>query len=269
MQNPIETRQTEALPTEKDPRWQAVVARDPAADGTFYYSVKTTGVYCFPSCAARPALPKNVRFHPTREDAERAGFRPCKRCKPDQGGRAGGEIRFILTESSLGPLLVAQSDRGVCAVLFGEESDALRRDLQARFPRARLTEGGADLGILAAKVVDLVESPGRGLDVPLDLRGTAFQQAVWQALREIPAGSTASYTDLARRIGQPKAVRAVAQACAANALAVVVPCHRVVKSDGSLSGYRWGAERKRTLLEREGAITEQPIGAASMPSQPR
>src|SRR6478672_10695796 len=124
MQNPIETRQTDALPTEKDPRWQAVVARDPAADGTFYYSVKTTGVYCFPSCAARPALPKNVRFHLTREDAERAGFRPCKRCKPDQVGRADDDIPFIITESSLGPILVAQSDRRLGAVLFGDDHDA-------------------------------------------------------------------------------------------------------------------------------------------------
>jgi AraC family transcriptional regulator, regulatory protein of adaptative response / methylated-DNA-[protein]-cysteine methyltransferase len=253
----VETREPDALPTEQDPRWQAVVARDPAADGTFYYSVETTGVYCFPSCGARLAHPKNVRFHVTREDAERAGFRPCKRCKPDQGGgkrqRAAGEIQFAIKESSLGLILVAQSAQGVCAVLLGEDEGALRRDLQDRFPAARLMDGDARLAALAAEVVEFVESPSRGLDVPLDLRGTAFQRAVWQALREIPVGTTTSYTDIANKLGRPKAVRAVAQACAANALAVVIPCHRVVKSDGTLSGYRWGVERKRTLLEREAA----------------
>jgi AraC family transcriptional regulator of adaptative response/methylated-DNA-[protein]-cysteine methyltransferase len=257
MQSEITTRQPDALPTEKDPRWHAVVARDASADGTFYYSVKTTGVYCLPSCAARLADPKNVRFHPTREDAERESFRPCKRCKPDQRDgtrpRTALEIRFAIRETSLGLILVAQSDRGVCAVLFGEDRDNLQRDLQTRFPGAQLTDGDADLDALAATVVGCVESPVQCLEVPLDLRGTSFQQAVWQALREIPAGRTMSYTEIARRIGQPQAVRAVAQACAANALAVVVPCHRVVKSDGSLSGYRWGVERKRALLQREAA----------------
>jgi AraC family transcriptional regulator of adaptative response/methylated-DNA-[protein]-cysteine methyltransferase len=170
------------------------------------------------------------------------------------GGRrqhAAGVIHFAVGQSSLGLVLVARSDRGVSAVLFGADRDAVRRDLHDRFPGARLVEDDAALETLVARVVGLVDAPARGLDVPLDVRGTPFQRTVWQALREIPAGSTASYTDIANRIGLPTAVRAVAQACAANALAVVVPCHRVVTMDGKLSGYRWGVERKRALLDRE------------------
>jgi len=343
--------------TENDPRWAAVVARDPAADGKFYYSVKTTGVYCRPSCPARPARPENVQFHATRAEAEQAGFRPCKRCKPDQPPlaeqhaakvadicrfiekadmvpgleelarraglsvyhfhrvfkavtgltpkayaaaqraqhirnelkrsatvtdaifdagyssnsrfyeksdrllgmtpsryRAGGaniEIRFALGECSLGSILVASSDRGVCAISLGDDADALVRDLHDRFPKADLIGGDAGFEQLVSKVVGFVEAPALGLDLPLDIRGTAFQQRVWQALREIPAGSRVSYTDIARRIGAPKSVRAVAQACAANPVAVAIPCHRVVRTDGALSGYRWGVDRKRALLERE------------------
>ena len=346
-----------AAATENDPRWASVVARSTAADGTFFYSVKTTGVYCRPSCAARVARPENVRFHPTREDAENAGFRPCKRCKPDQPSlieqhaamvteacrlieasqsvptleelanhagvsgfhlhrvfkaitgvtpreyaaahrgervrkelgrarsvtaaiynsgynsngrfygesqqvlgmtptiyRAGGvnaDIRFAIGECSLGSILVARSELGVCAILLGDDPDTLARDLQDRFPRATLIGGDAEFEQLVAQVVGFVEAPGLGLDLPLDVQGTAFQQRVWQALQEIPAGSTASYTEIASRIGSPKAVRAVAQACAANALAVAIPCHRVVRNDGGLSGYRWGVERKRALLQRE------------------
>lgn len=346
-----------AAATLGDPRWNAVAQRDAAFDGKFYYSVSTTGVYCRPSCAARPARPENVRFHSTREDAEKAGFRPCKRCRPDQpalaerhaatiteacriieaaenppnlqtlatqagmstwhfhrlfkqitgltpreyttaqrekrmrgeldhGGtvtdaihdagygsssrfyeksnqvlgmtptryRAGGastEIRFAIGECSLGAILVAQSKRGVCAILIGDDPDALARNLQDRFPRATLLGGDRDFEQLVAIVVGFVEAPQIGLDLPLDVRGTAFQQRVWQALREIPPGRTVSYTELANRIGAPKAVRAVAGACAANALAVAIPCHRVVRNDGGLSGYRWGVERKRALLDRE------------------
>ena len=355
--NTITKTELLAAATVSDPRWAAVVARDKAADGGFFYSVKTTGVYCKPSCAARPARPENVAFHASTADAVRAGFRPCKRCKPDQasqekqqaakiaevcrfiegadqvptldqlarqaglsayhlhrvfkgvtgltpraysaahraarvrqalgrGGsvtdaiydagynsngrfyeesgnvlgmtptsfRAGGantEIRFALGECSLGSILVAQSQRGVCAILLGDDPDALARDLQDRFPRGRLIGGDAAFEQLVARVVGLIEAPALGLDLPLDLRGTAFQQRVWQALREIPAGRKASYSDVARRIGAPKSVRAVAQACSANALAVMIPCHRVVRHDGALSGYRWGVERKRALLERE------------------
>ena len=346
-----------AAATVNDPRWALVVARDSAADGTFYYSVRTTGVYCRPSCAARLARPENVRFHATRENAEQAGFRPCRRCKPDRPSRvaqyaakvteacriieasqtaptletlaqqvgvsayhfhrvfkhvtgltprayaaahrehrvrtelghsptvteaifdagynansrfyeqsnevlgmtpthyrAGGantKIRFAVGECSLGSILVAQSARGVCAILLGDDPDELARDLQDRFPRADLIGSDSEFERLVAQVVGFVEAPGIGLNLPLDVRGTAFQQRVWQALREIPAGKTASYTAIANRIGAPGSVRAVAQACAANALAVAIPCHRVVRNDGSLSGYRWGVERKRALLEKE------------------
>jgi len=345
-------------PTEHDPRWAQVVARDRRADGTFYYSVSTTGVYCRPSCGSRRANPKHVRFHRTTADAERAGFRPCKRCRPDQpaleqrqaatvadicrvieiademrslaalakraclstyhfhrvfktvtgvtpkayaaahrmkrvrseltqsktvteaiydagfnsGGRfyatsdqllgmtptdyrAGGahtEIRFAVGECSLGSILVAQSAKAVCAILLGDDADALVRDLQDRFPRATFVVGEPAFEQTVAKVIGFVEAPALGLDLPLDLRGTAFQQRVWQALREIPIGSTASYTEIASRIDAANGARAVAQACGANTLAVAIPCHRVVRTDGSLAGYRWGIERKRSLLKREG-----------------
>jgi AraC family transcriptional regulator, regulatory protein of adaptative response / methylated-DNA-[protein]-cysteine methyltransferase len=346
-----------AAATVADPRWAAVLARDMTADGDFVYSVGTTGVYCRPSCASRRARPEHVAFHQTTADAERAGFRPCLRCRPDQPPlveqhaatvarlcrfiesadqapslealaqeaglsvyhlhrlfkaatgltpkayaaahrarrvraelgrsdtvteaiygagynsngrfyaqsndvlgmtpsryRAGGadtDIRFAIGECSLGSILVAASEIGVCAILIGDDPDALARDLQDRFPRAELIGGDAGFEQLVAKVVGLVEAPAVGLDLPLDVRGTAFQQRVWQALRDIPAGRTLSYADLARRIGAPKSVRAVAHACGANPLAVAIPCHRVVRNDGALAGYRWGVERKRTLLERE------------------
>lgn len=351
-----------AATTLADPRWAAIAARDPGADGRFYYAVETTGVYCRPSCAARLARPENVSFHATCAEAERAGFRPCKRCKPDQASRqeqhaaqvaracrlieesedvpsleqlavrvgmspyhfhrvfkrvtgltpreyaaaqrekrvrsqlgssgtvteaifdagynansrfyekskqvlgmtptryrAGGAdtaIRFAVGECKLGSILVAQSELGVCAILIGDDPDALVRDLQDRFPRATLLGGQPDFEQLVARVVGFVEAPGVGLDLPLDIRGTAFQQRVWKALREIPPGQTATYTEIAARIGSPAAVRAVASACAANALAVAIPCHRVVRNDGSLAGYRWGVERKRALLENEAHALE-------------
>ena len=338
-------------------RWTALRARDASADGTFVYSVKTTGVYCRPSCAARPARPENVAFHADPAAAERAGFRACKRCKPDQPPRAerdaaqvaalcrmiedadqvptldqlasraglssfhthrlfkavtgvtprayaaahrarrvrgelatratvteaiygagygssarfyeasnavlgmtptafraggtGAEIRFAIGQCSLGAILVAATERGVCAILLGDDPEALAHDLERRFPRAQLVGADPAFEQLVARVVGLVEQPGVGAELPLDIRGTAFQQRVWKALRRIPAGRTASYRDIARRIGAPRAVRAVAQACAANALAVAIPCHRVVRTDGDLSGYRWGVERKRALLDRE------------------
>jgi AraC family transcriptional regulator of adaptative response/methylated-DNA-[protein]-cysteine methyltransferase len=344
---------------ERDPRWAAVVARSGAADGNFFYSVRTTGVYCRPSCGSRRPRPENVRFHATREEAEQAGFRPCKRCRPNrpslseqhaatvteicrlietssrvppleelaaraglspfhfhrvfkavtgltprayaaahrgervrrelgkastvtaaiyQSGyssngrfygesegmlgmtptefRAGGEnaaIRFAVGECSLGSILVARSDRGVCAIFLGDDPDALARELQDRFPRATLIGGDAEFEDVVAKVVGLVEAPQLGLDLPLDVQGTAFQQRVWHALREIPAGSTVSYRELARRIGAPSSVRAVAHACATNPVAIAIPCHRVVRSDGGMAGYRWGVERKLTLLQREAA----------------
>ena len=166
-------------------------------------------------------------------------------------GGVDARIEFAIGQSSLGAILVARSQRGVCAISLGDDPDALLRELQDRFPRAELIGGDACFERLVAQVVGLIEQPCIGIDLPLDVRGTAFQQRVWDALRKIPAGETASYTQIAQRIGAPKSVRAVAQACASNTLAVAIPCHRVVRSDGALSGYRWGVERKRELLARE------------------
>jgi AraC family transcriptional regulator of adaptative response/methylated-DNA-[protein]-cysteine methyltransferase len=348
----------DTIPTEAA-CWQAVIDRDSKADGAFYYSVRTTGVFCRPSCAARLPNRENVSFFTTPAEAQAAGFRPCKRCKPTEaspseryakliaqacrtieaaetppslsalaqgaglsqhhfhrvfkavagvtprayasaersrrvreglvksgsvteaiydagfnsGGRfyeqaagvlgmtptrfrKGGErttIHFAIGECSLGAILVATTDKGVCAILLGDDPADLARDLQDRFPHAELV--GADPGFegLVAQVVGLIEHPGLAADLPLDIQGTAFQQRVWEALRKIRAGETASYAKIAERIGAPTAVRAVAQACAANRLAVAIPCHRVVRTDGALSGYAWGVERKRALLERERA----------------
>jgi AraC family transcriptional regulator, regulatory protein of adaptative response / methylated-DNA-[protein]-cysteine methyltransferase len=243
----VSAKNTElAAATTTDPRWASVVARNANADGKFFYSVKTTGVYCRPSCPARLARPENVRFHTTTKDAEKAGFRPCKRCKPNQPS-----IRFAIGESSMGLILVARSDRGVCAIFMGDHPGQLVRDLRDRFPGTNLIGGNGDFEQLVSKVVGFVEESAVSLALPLDVRGTAFQQRVWQALREIPVGSTASYTEIAKRIGSPQSIRAVAQACGANPLALAIPCHRVVRNDGTLSGYRWGVERKRALLERE------------------
>lgn len=166
-------------------------------------------------------------------------------------GGADEILRFAVGQCSLGAILVASSDKGVASILLGDDPDKLVRDLQDRFPAARLVGGDADYERLVAEVVGFVETPGIGLDLPLDVRGTAFQQRVWQALRRIPAGRTATYTDIARQIGAPAAVRAVAGACAANPIAVAIPCHRVIRTDGALTGYRWGVERKRSLLARE------------------
>ncbi|WP_456237165.1 bifunctional DNA-binding transcriptional regulator/O6-methylguanine-DNA methyltransferase Ada [Acidiphilium iwatense] len=343
-----------------DARWIAVKRRDASADGHFYYAVRTTGVYCRPSCAARLPRRENVSFYATRAEAEQAGFRPCKRCRPgdaaqasrhaaaiaracrlietaeeppalaeladaaglsryhfhrifkqiagvtpkayasahrakrvrselgqsdtvtraifDAGfnssgrfyegstkilgmtpgayrdGGAGAEIRFAVAECSLGAVLVAATGKGVVAIEFGADPERLVHGLQDRFPKAGLTGGDAAFERMVAEVIGAVEAPRQGLDLPIDVRGTAFQQRVWQALRQIPPGSTASYAEIARRIGNPAAVRAVAQACAVNPAAVVIPCHRVVRSNGDLGGYRWGIERKRELLRREGAV---------------
>jgi AraC family transcriptional regulator of adaptative response/methylated-DNA-[protein]-cysteine methyltransferase len=334
------------------------VTRNRAADGEFFYSVATTAVYCRPSCAARRPNPRNVRFHRTSADAERAGFRPCKRCRPDapslgdrraaliadacrtietaeaepalralarraglsqhhfhrifksvtgvtpkayaaahrrsrvrdalgkrptvteaiyeagfnsgsrfyasasellgmtpsdfRDGGAHATIRFAVGECSLGAILVAASARGVCAIAIGDDPDALVRDLQDRFPRATLVGGDASFERVVAQVVGFVDGESTTLNLPLDVRGTAFQQRVWKALREVPSGSTVSYAELAARIGAPAAARGVARACAANPIAVAIPCHRVVRQDGSLAGYRWGIDRKRALLKKEG-----------------
>jgi AraC family transcriptional regulator, regulatory protein of adaptative response / methylated-DNA-[protein]-cysteine methyltransferase len=170
--------------------------------------------------------------------------------------RAGGAnevIRFAIGQSSLGAILVASSAKGVVAILLGDEPDKLARDLQDRFPKARLIGADRDYEALVAQVVGFVEAPNLGLDLPLDIRGTAFQRRVWQALRRIPAGKIAAYGAIAARIGAPNAARAVAAACAANPIAIAIPCHRVVRNDGSLSGYAWGVERKRRLIEVEAA----------------
>jgi AraC family transcriptional regulator, regulatory protein of adaptative response / methylated-DNA-[protein]-cysteine methyltransferase len=236
-------------------RWAAVLRRERDADGVFYYSVRSTGVYCRPSCSARPARRENVAFHESPQAAEKAGFRPCKRCHPERSARPSAKrrIRFAVGRWSLGRVLVAASDKGVCAILPGEDADALRRDLQERFPQAQLVEADEQVKRWTADVIRFLEAPKPDLALPLDLGGTEFQRRVWEALREIPPGSTVSYKELAERVGSPDAVRAVAQACAANDLAIAIPCHRVVRSNGSISGYRWGVERKRALLQREAA----------------
>ena len=276
-----------------DAKWQAVVEKDPSGDGEFYYSVKTTGVFCLPSCPARPALRKNVAFHNTPEDAERAGFRACKRCWPkgpkltDTHAAAVAKACHLIKTADEAPSLDVlakavgmstlhfhrvfkaltgvtpkdyasfrrsqrvRKEKGVCAISLGDDPDALVRDLQDQFPKARLIGGDKKFERMVAQVIGFIEAPKTGLDLPLDVRGTAFQQKVWRTLREIPAGSTVSYTEIAERIGAPKAVRAVAQACASNHIAVAIPCHRVLRHDGALSGYRWGVQRKSALLARE------------------
>jgi AraC family transcriptional regulator, regulatory protein of adaptative response / methylated-DNA-[protein]-cysteine methyltransferase len=358
MTNSAKVDQSVSLPYLTDEqRWAAVVSRDPGADDQFFYSVATTGVYCRPSCGSRQPRRENVEFHLTTEAAEKAGFRPCKRCRPTtldvvaqrvsaieeacrtleaaqqppdlnqiagaarmsrfhfqrvfkeitgvaprayfaecrrkrvqaeleraktvteaiygagfnsngrfyarsnqilgmtpKAFRAGGgdaSIRFAVGECSLGSILVAETSNGVCSILLGDDPDRLTQILQKRFPAAELVGGDREFEQRMATVVGFIDHPAQGLKLALDVQGTAFQQRVWRALSDIPAGSTASYEDIARRIGAPKSVRAVAAACASNSIAVAIPCHRVVRKDGGLSGYRWGVERKRTLLERE------------------
>lgn len=347
-----------SVPTEQDPRWQSVLKRDAGADEAFVYAVKTTGIYCRPSCHSRRAHPSAMCFYASSAEAEVAGFRACQRCRPDglspaqvrvqmvagacrlieaaeeplalddlaarlgvspyhfhrsfkaltgltpkawgtahrarkmrdelaepgasvtraihgagfnsasrfyersnevlgmspmvfkDGGR-GELIRFAVGQCTLGAILVARTEKGICALTLGDDPDLLVRDLQDRFPKAELVGGDAAFEAVVAQVVGFVEAPRLGLGLPLDIRGTAFQQRVWRALMQVPAGQTVSYAEIARRIGAPKAMRAVAQACGANAIAVAIPCHRVVRHDGALSGYRWGVERKRALLKRE------------------
>lgn len=189
----------------------------------------------------------NARFY--SDASAMLGMKPKRYAR----GGAGETIRFAVGESPLGPILAASTERGVCAILMGDDPDALVRNLQDRFPKAELIGADRDYERVMAQVIGLIREPRAGLTLPLDIRGTAFQQRVWDALRRIPAGQTTTYSELARQIGAPAAVRAVAGACAANPLAVAIPCHRVVRLDGSLSGYRWGVERKRALLARESA----------------
>jgi AraC family transcriptional regulator, regulatory protein of adaptative response / methylated-DNA-[protein]-cysteine methyltransferase len=173
------------------------------------------------------------------------------RARDYRAGGVGAVIRFAVGQCSLGAILVAQSQRGICAILLGNDPDAIVRDLQDQFPKAQLIGGDDEFEQLIAEVVGFIEAPSIGLHLPLDVQGTAFQERVWRALREIPPGTTVSYAHIAERIGSPKAVRAVAQACGANHIAVAIPCHRVVRRDGDISGYRWGVDRKRELLRRE------------------
>lgn len=341
-------------------RWAAVQRRDREADGRFVFAVRSTGIYCRPSCPARRPKRENVTFHATRDTAERAGFRPCKRCRPDaaaldarhadaiaracrlidaademptldvlakaagmsrfhfhrqfkaftgvtprayaaahraermrdqltrsatvteavyesgfnssgrfyaaapaalgmaparfRAGGAGEEIRYAISRCSLGLALIAATGKGVCAVSFGDSRDVLVDELKARFPQARLARGDEPFSRLVAQVLAAVETRGSASGLPLDIRGTAFQRRVWQALQRVPPGATVSYAELAARIGAPASIRAVASACASNTLAVVVPCHRVVRSDGGVSGYRWGVKRKQALLAREQSL---------------
>jgi AraC family transcriptional regulator of adaptative response/methylated-DNA-[protein]-cysteine methyltransferase len=334
-----------------DLAWAAFDARDRAFDGRFVVGVRTTGIYCKPSCPARHPKRANVTFHEDAASARAAGFRACLRCKPDEVGRdrvavaeavalleaaeaplgldelaarvgyaphhfhrlfkratgvtpaayarglraaravdaltkeesvtdaiyeagysapsrfyentnarlgmtpsawkrggAGVTIRWTIAETSLGALLIAATDKGLCRVAFDEDS----LSLAARFPQAEIAPGGDALAELAARVVAEVEQPGRHVDLPLDVQGTAFQEAVWQALRKIPAGETRTYTQLAIAAGNARAVRAAGTACGANPVAVIVPCHRAQRADGSLGGYAYGLDRKVVLRKREG-----------------
>jgi len=192
-------------------RFAAVTARDANADGIFYYSVRTSGVYCRPSCKARPALRKNVGFHISCADAEQAGFRACKRCKPNLPPpvcEANLRLRFAVGQCALGAVLVAASDKGISAILLGDDADVLADALHAQFPRRTIEAGGREMDGALAAVIRLIDNPSADFDRPLDIKGTAFQRRVWQALREIPAGTTASYAAVAERIGSPSAVRA-------------------------------------------------------------
>jgi AraC family transcriptional regulator of adaptative response/methylated-DNA-[protein]-cysteine methyltransferase len=348
--------------------WRAVEDRDAGAAGSFFYGVRTTGVYCRPGCASRRPLRTNTVFFETTAAAEADGFRPCKRCRPaddsaasrhvaaveracallrdsetmpslaqladaaaisrfhfhrvfkqitgttprdyarthrlGQFGRrleagqpvteaiyasgfgsssrayeaapaglgmtpgarrrggSGETIRFVTVETPLGWALVAATVRGICMTALGDDRDQLATVLRQRFPAAKLTAEDASLKQWADRIVRFITAPERNLDLPLDIRGTAFQARVWRALQKIPLGKTATYAEIAAALDQPKAVRAVAQACAANKLALLVPCHRVIRSDGGLGGYRWGPERKRALLDRELAAVAPDEAAA-------
>jgi AraC family transcriptional regulator of adaptative response/methylated-DNA-[protein]-cysteine methyltransferase len=232
-----------------DDRWDAVQRRARDADGEFLFAVRTTGVYCRPTCPGRP-LRRNTEFFDTIEAARAAGYRACKRCRPDEMRET---LRYAIGPCDLGQVLVCTSAAGLRAVLLGDEPSGLVRELSARFPRALLKADAEPLAETLTAVRRAIGEPAAPFTMPLDLQGGELARAVWNAIAAIPAGRTASYVEVARAIGRPRAARAVAQALASNPLAVVVPCHRVVRADGSLSGYRWGAARKQALLAREAA----------------
>jgi AraC family transcriptional regulator of adaptative response/methylated-DNA-[protein]-cysteine methyltransferase len=342
--------------------WQQVLERDARADGQFFYAVKSTKVYCKPSCPSRRPTRKNVTFFPTTSAAEAAGYRACLRCEPDRvmpkadpqagaiaavteylaqhpgektrlkdlakatgvgkftilrgfkrvlgvspgeygraqrieafkarvreprvrvtdaiydagfgsssrlyegsdealgmtptalkRGGAGMRIRYTVAESPLGTMVVAATDRGICSIAFGDSRDELIAELQAKFPRAELKQMDRELEYAVTAIVAGMKEHAAAISLPMDVRATAFQQRVWRELQAIPRGETRTYSEVAEAIGSPRSVRAVAGTCAANPVAVVVPCHRVVGKDGSLTGYRWGVERKRWLLDAEKA----------------
>lgn len=355
------TGTTDQTYADDESRWRAVRGREAAADDRFWYAVATTGVYCRPSCAARPARAENVSFFDSRAAAEAAGFRPCRRCRPDlpprrerlaatmagicrrieaaeeepalaemaawagmsphhfhrlfrevvgvtpkqyaaarragrvdsalrsgasvttaiydagynassrfyesaparlgmtatavRRGGSGETVRHATARGWLGLTLVAATERGVCAILFGEREADLLAELARRFPRAALepAEPGSPYQAWIDRTLAYLDAPSGAPDLPLDVAGTAFQERVWRALREIPEGETRTYAQVAAAIGAPRAVRAVANACGANPAAVVIPCHRVLRSDGGLGGYHWGEARKERLLARERA----------------
>ena len=352
-----------------DECWAALEKRDAGAVGRFFYGVRTTGVYCRPGCTSRMPLRKNTMFFETLAEAEAAGLRPCKRCRPADGSaasrhvaaiekacallrqsemmptlaeladaagispfhfhrvfkqitgatprdyarthrlgrfaekldagepvteaiyasgfgsssrayeaapaglgmtpgarRRGGDgqtIRYATIETPLGWALVAATERGICMTALADDRKSLVAALRQRFPAAEVVADDAGLKDWADRIVRFITAPDHNLDLPLDIRGTAFQARVWRALQKIPLGKTASYTEIAATLGQPKAVRAVAQACAANKLALLVPCHRVIRSDGDLGGYRWGVERKQALLAKERAAARKPADEAA------
>lgn len=348
-----------------DACWTAVRRRDAASGSAFVYAVRSTGIYCRPTCPSRLPLRSNVEFHPTPKAAVAAGYRPCKRCRPDEAhpkvqrdsklaracrlieeaerlppladlaraahmspshfhrtfkavlgvtprayaaakraerarriltraptvtqalhdagyeshstfyaetretlgmspsayrnGARGETLRCAVAACRLGHVIAAATPRGICAILMGDHPPTLMAELERTYPHADWQKPDAAFSRLLKAVVDLIDEPTRSsATLPLDIRGTAFQQRVWEALRAVPPGMTISYTELARRIGAPKAVRAVGSACAANVLAVAIPCHRAVRSDGSLSGYRWGLPRKRALLDAEARLVDVP-----------
>ena len=232
-------------------RWRAFETRDPAARGQFYCAVKTTGVYCHPTCAGRPKR-ENVSFFETQKAAEKAGYRACRRCRPDAPLASVQTIGHATIDTALGSVLVAATKKGLCLIEPVDPQSTAQAQIAARFPKA-VIDGKAGVPARWLKAVARAIDTGEGKDLPLDIGGTAFQQKVWRTLRRVPRGRTVSYADLARRVGKPAATRAVASACARNPLAIVVPCHRVVRSDGGLGGYRWGVARKQAILEMEAA----------------